>query len=810
MKKNALRILTFLIMIIICILIFAACNNKKKSTINIDFSVDNGAIHYGATGFLYGLAEPDVPSGNLLQGINTCIIAVKAPDGKQHPIGDVLNIVDIYKANGGERLLIYMQDIYPDWYYHYEGQADYVQKVQAMMEKIIDNKYINSFIYCPFNENDNGLWYNNDFSKKENRLLFYADWLAVYNTIKSYDNDAVIAGPGYMTYNDKYIEEFLSFALANNCMPDMMVWHEISSKSFKNYEKNYKNYRNIETRLSIEPLEICISEYGRPEDNGNPGAMIQFIAMLERTKVNACIAYWRLANNLCELASDNNTPTSAWWLYHWYSELKGQTYSLKSGRTGKGFDGLVSYDIDQDSISILVGGNEDTGYINLNNITNIWQPQTSVDITIEYIDYNGLQAKCYNPTLLTKYTDNIVQTNLNISIDNMCSSRAYRIIISPTKGVVEDYVLQYDKIRYQAEDAKISGIKKTEKRKLLIKDVYYASSGSLVSTSTNSNYKLAYTINAPIDSFYRIDVVYGNEYSPTNNKVDRTFATTYYSIDNSNYNLLYLPNTINKICTNSVSINTYLTAGQHTISFANTNQDGQQCIGTVTYDFIDVMPVTNIELSPQITRISEDKQIIVSEENAYYEIEFYSACDLTVNSISYGKVDGKKTIFLLSGINIIDCKEQYTLTKLTELPHTLTLIYNGITTYEDTYSPSGFSMNDATGIDNNITLQASVEKAGVYALTMYYSNNEEIGTHDYNVELVERYAKIVIGNDDPQIVYFRNTYSYDSYSTKTIFVYLDTGTTNVTIYNDNSIIWNDNMTYLPRIVKIDMYDVLAN
>lgn len=70
MRKNTLSIMTFLVLIIICILIFAACNNKKKSTINIDFSVDNGAIHYGATGFLYGIAEPDVPSGSLLQGIN--------------------------------------------------------------------------------------------------------------------------------------------------------------------------------------------------------------------------------------------------------------------------------------------------------------------------------------------------------------------------------------------------------------------------------------------------------------------------------------------------------------------------------------------------------------------------------------------------------------------------------------------------------------------------------------------------------------------------------------------------------------------
>ncbi|MDI3312572.1 MAG: hypothetical protein QJR05_14260, partial [Thermoanaerobacterium sp.] len=118
---------------------------------------------------------------------------------------------------------------------------------------------------------------------------------------------------------------------------------------------------------------------------------------------------------------------------------------------------------------------------------------------------------------------------------------------------------------------------------------------------------------------------------------------------------------------------------------------------------------------------------------------------------------------------------------------------DGITIGQDPESVSA----GAVAQENRLVFEVEVEKAGYYALSMFYSNNEPAPVmprvsspgfyvHPYNTDLVERYAQIVVNDNEPETVYFRNTLSWDTIKNMTIYVELKSGRNTIVIYNDNS------------------------
>ena len=781
MRKTYIAFLLIIISLSL-IVAFAGCSSVPTNNIvNIDYSISEGDIKYGATGWLYGLAEENVPSSNLLLGLQPKIAAVKAPDGTQHPIGDVLNVADTFLSNGGEYLFIYMQDIYPDWYYIYQGQEDYIEKIRQMMPKLVNTTYCDKIYYCPFNESDNGEWYG-DFKKSESRQKFYLDWLSIYNVIKEYDKNAKIAGPGFMRYNGKYIKEFLSFCKDNNCIPEMMVWHELSSKSYYQFELNYEDYRKIETDLSISELVICISEYGEMIDNGIPGKMLQYISMYESKKVYACIAFWRLANNLSELASDNNTPTPAWWIYNWYGEMKGDTYLSKNdNEKNSAFRAITSYNKETKEITIISGGGNKNSTINLNNINSLWGLENTKElyVNIEYVEFKGLGAECLIPTPHSAYKIPVDNGNAKIEFNDDRDDIAYKITLSTTP--YKEYINKNKAIRYEAEDATITGMSTSEKKNSIVKDNRYASSGKLIKNVDSENKSLNFTINAPKSGNYTIDIVYSNEYTSESTKDSRTNSIGKVTIDNDISLDIVYKNTISSTMTSCVSIQTSLTQGTHLLSF--------KCLyGSVTYDFIDLTYTPNDTLNYLPTILNNGKYMFVVPESGYYKLNSDTLCTITFNSVSTSSQN--VVIYMEKGINyiILDKKSNISLTKIEK-----DYVSYSVTTYGD------FSdLKQIRGKDNYIQIDVNVLSEGYYAIDIPYSNNAQSGNHDYNVELVERYACIET-NGINETVFFRNTYSWDSISYRTIYVYFNYGNNIIKIYNNNSHMPDTQASYLPYI-----------
>ncbi|WP_316741523.1 LamG-like jellyroll fold domain-containing protein [Streptomyces sp. MK7] len=57
----------------------------REGQLEVDLGSDTGAFHGGASGTLYGVYGPDVPTDNLIQGMGLRTVSTKAQDGPQHP-----------------------------------------------------------------------------------------------------------------------------------------------------------------------------------------------------------------------------------------------------------------------------------------------------------------------------------------------------------------------------------------------------------------------------------------------------------------------------------------------------------------------------------------------------------------------------------------------------------------------------------------------------------------------------------------------------------------------------------------------------
>lgn len=163
-----------------------------------------------------------------------------------------------------------------------------------------------------------------------------------------------------------------------------MIYHELSDISVYHWQNHVNDYREIEQSFGINELPIIVTEYGRMQDNGLPGKMLQYITQIETSKVYADNAYWRLADNLCDVAADDNSPNSNWWVYRWYTDMDGQTVSImyhdlfrsnvgnalkgKAPYSSQGFMGVVTMTDDEDRLDIICGGRSGSAVVKLKNI----------------------------------------------------------------------------------------------------------------------------------------------------------------------------------------------------------------------------------------------------------------------------------------------------------------------------------------------------------------------------------------------------------------------------------------------------------
>jgi hypothetical protein len=93
---------------------------------------------------------------------------------------------------------------------------------------------------------------------------------------------------------------------------------------------------------------------------------------------------------------------------------------------------------------------------------------------------------------------------------------------------------------------------------------------------------------------------------------------------------------------------------------------------------------------------------------------------------------------------------------------------------------------------NNVNVPSS----GTYRMVVYFANAENKGSHEYNIQVVDRYADISVNGGAAKRVYFRNTFAWNAYRTTVIDVDLNAGS--------NTIKFSNSSAHAPNIDKIEI------
>ncbi|MBQ8016241.1 MAG: hypothetical protein IJ264_08680, partial [Clostridia bacterium] len=653
-----------------------------EPTLEVDASVSMGEVSSRAAGYLYGVAQNGVPDAAMVESIDVSSVSQKVIGGLQHPIGDVDEAAQV--LDNCDYITVYLQDSFDTWYYCWEeigemraaGTYDCEKFVRERFHPLVtekvtalkDKEYADRLVYCPYNEADNAVWFGTPSEDgtwmmfdDAAKLRFYAAWKETYELIRSIDSDAVIGGPGYCDYDSYEIRHFLEWCKANGCLPDIMIYHELSDRSTFYWQDHVDGYRQIEKNLGIAEMPIIVTEYGTMQECGAPADMLKYVVNIENSGVYGNVAYWRLANNLCDTAADNNSPNSNWWLFRWYADMEGDLLSSKVidimhadfANAIKynyerfhyyGFTGIASMTQAKDKIDVICGGCDYSSGISFKNLgkTNLGR---KVNVKIECVYFEGISGIVNSPITVCEYTATPVFGRLRVNIENPDPTAVYHVIITESENGKDDYYNSSLPVRYEFEEGILSGYSYTY-------DSAYATTGQqsgMVGGLERDGDSVTVSFSVPESGYYDLSLIYGNS-NDGKTPDDRKDSQALMTLDGKTEEVSF-PNTIKSEYTDKMTFHRYLEEGNHSITLAHKN-------GTFV---VDSMLVSKRNDSAEITvlkdgdRTTEDNKsfLAIAPFDGCYAMNIGVDADFSIDGAS-SHTGGYSTVYLRKGLNYID------------------------------------------------------------------------------------------------------------------------------------------------------------
>ena len=808
-----MKIISFFISLII---FFDFIPFFNQPILTVDASEILGESTTRATGFLYGFAESEVPSSAVTNALKVSSVSQKVPGGLQHPTGDIDHIKD--QLQSCDYIVVYLQDAFDTWYYCHDeimqmrknGTYDWKEFISERYLPIVEEKvkylesqdYSDRIVYCIYNECDNAVWFGNYVDgvchyDDIGRQNFYEAWKITYDLVKSIAPEAKIGGPGFCDYETTKFEGFMKYTAENDCIPEIVIWHELAYWSIPDWHKHYEDYRRIEKENGIDELNIIVTEYGEPEECGNPADMLHYIIAMEKTGIWGNMAYWRLSNNLNDTAADDNSPNSNWWLYRKYAEMKGQCRLKVSSKTQdkynpkERFDAHATLTNDGKGINMIVTGSDKDAFVKLANLdtTNL---VGDVDVKIECVYYEGLTGIVSQPTVLRQYTVKS-EKNLNIVLPATDADAVYFVTLSEHDDSFEAVRNTNIPVRYEFEDGKLLGDAYTY-------DSWYATTGEIEGMvggmeKDGDGVKLNFLTSKK--GSYDLDIIFGKSNDAQGNPQGRDYAKVKVII-NGKEEIINLENTIKSEYTSKLTLTKELSAGINTIEFYNLD-------GTFV---LDSMLVALHEESADIAVLEDggNKYLAVAPYDGFYKIIADSSGEISVDGAA-GNVQSGDVVYLRRGVNeiIFGGKFNFIKTDVTGFTKTVNAGEISLTGKAELLTDK-YGVTYIDGISNlggKGTFSVTVPESGDYRVTLLYANNSEGGVHSYNVDLIENYLTVT-ANGKSQDVFTRNTYSKYTYKTMTFNITLTKGDNVIELSNSGNTVFHDMEAFAPQIARISV------
>jgi len=402
----------------------------RPVSIKVDVSSVIRNVTHCASGALYGL------TGSLPADINALVKPLspyvytqpaRSGSGTQHSMtADALTIANRLKDTG-TLVQIRLADMLPGWPYNFPGMNSWLEKVGSF----IDDKLTSGL------DNFDGyeIW-NETWDEAKYGISFYNFWKQTYDLIRSKDPGVDIIGPSSAYYSRDRIKSFLEFCIANNCVPDIICWHELGTLA--NVARNMRDYRDLEKELGLPELPISINEYGAGMDEremeGCPGSHAAYVAKFERYKIDSAnISWWfspGTAGYLGSLLTDGTQKAGGWYFYQWYGEMSGSMVSVTpSNENSKTADGFACVDEEKKYVSVLFGGAND-GLIDV-TISNLPSWLTSNPLVkVEKVDWTNRTTVSPGTVIISEKRQATVNNSITISLTNCTDTSGYRILIT--------------------------------------------------------------------------------------------------------------------------------------------------------------------------------------------------------------------------------------------------------------------------------------------------------------------------------------------------------------------------------------------
>lgn len=406
-------------------------NATAADTLTVDLTHTIRPATHCASGSLYGLTE------TLPVDINEMVAPLKpnvfcqpasALSSNQHDFGDGFVVAERLRGTTGNVQFL-LADLLPQWPYQWPGQKKWLELVEAVLKRHEESNLTNIDSYVIWNE-ANETWQesNGDFLKDL--------WEPTYRLIRRYQPNTKIVGPATSFYSRSYFKEFLTFCKDNDCMPDLICWHQWGSGGFV---AAVEDLHKLEQELDIPDLPLCINEYSASSDyemrkyEGCPGYCVPFISKFERNNVqSATISWWfpHLPGRMGSLLTENNERGGGWWLYKWYGEMDGDmTMVTPPNDKSDGLDGFACINKYWHTASVVLGGNYEGDVEVVFPQLPQWL-QGKARITIERVTWESKDTPVEGTDLIDQYEITLTEKAFTQSVKVESKLYAYRITLT--------------------------------------------------------------------------------------------------------------------------------------------------------------------------------------------------------------------------------------------------------------------------------------------------------------------------------------------------------------------------------------------
>ncbi|WP_369221148.1 LamG-like jellyroll fold domain-containing protein [Streptomyces sp. R39] len=577
----------------------------REGELTVDLSSDTGAFHGGASGTLYGVYGPGVPTDNLIEGMGLRTVATKAQDGPQHPGADALDVVRPLADSTDGDVYVYMTDIYRGFPYEWPGDTpaakleQYEEKITQQVDQVLrlPEKYQDNVVFVPFNEPEGnmfgtGEWSYDKVSWLDDPRAYFAAWDEVYRLIKARMPNARVAGPNTSVLYGQ-VKGFLSHALAAGTLPDVITWHELSHPEA--VRQSVATYRTWEKELfkgtdrEGTQLPVNIDEYAFNYHTSVPGQLVQWVSAIEESKVDADIAYWNIDGNLSDSAVQANRGNGQWWLLHSYASMSGHTVTVTPPFPGQNYtlQGVATLDEHKRQARLVFGGSDGKGHITFAGVPRkVFGDR--VHAWVKEIEWSGQVGDSSGPKLLT-------ETDLKVSDDGKAvvdfgdgalpplkESSAYEIVLSPAGKA---RATQSSPVRwqgsYEAEDAAHTGSGYSrngpEGSPGDVSKFYTSGGYDVGGLRTGSDVALDFTVDVPEDGTYDLSV-FANSLNTYDKVREQGPTNVFLRVDGkaAGEQELYLPLGYKWVVWDHTDTKVRLTQGRHTLTLAAQSLDGKR------------------------------------------------------------------------------------------------------------------------------------------------------------------------------------------------------------------------------------------